>query len=102
MPCCVMGLVAAGVPRIALLFVWLSGYGTRAFDSMLWPVLGFFFLPCTTCAYAVALNETGGVQGWGLALVVIGVLLDISSTGGAAQGGRRAAGPHGTGANGPR
>ncbi len=101
MPCCVMGLAAAGLPRLALLLVWVSGYGSRAFDTVLWPVLGFFFLPCTTCAYAIAANETGGVEGWGLALVIVGVLLDVSSTGGAAKSARvRNAGHQGTGSNG--
>ena len=85
---CLLAVVAVMFPRLALLAMWLVGYGGRAFETALWPLLGFFFLPFTTCAYALAINEVGGVQGAGLAFVIIGVLLDFAGTGGAARRGR--------------
>jgi hypothetical protein len=45
-------------------------------------LLGFFFLPTTTLAYAVAENELDGLSGWGLALVIFGALLDLGIWGG--------------------
>lgn len=87
MPCC-LGAVAVLFPRLALVLMWLTGYGGRAFDTVFWPVLGFFFMPFTTCGYALAMNEVGAVRGMGLALVVLGVILDIGSHGGA-EGARR-------------
>ncbi|HQE76130.1 MAG TPA: hypothetical protein PLK00_06875 [Candidatus Hydrogenedentes bacterium] len=86
MGCC-LGVIALIFPRVALAVMWLSGYGGRAFDSVLWPVLGFLFMPYTTCAYAFAVNSLGGLQGWGLAAVIAGVLLDFGSHGGGARSG---------------
>jgi hypothetical protein len=78
-------MFAVGVPRIALVVMWLTGYGSAAFQTVLWPVLGFFFLPYTTCAYAIAMNNLGGIQGLGLALLIVGVFFDLASHGGAGQ-----------------
>lgn len=77
MPCCLLAL-AAVFPRIALVVMWLGGYGGRAFDTVLWPVLGFIFMPFTACAYAIGMNEAGGFQGWTLALLIIGIVFDLS------------------------
>ncbi len=88
MPCCLI-IVAAMFPRVVLFFMWLTGYGARAFETYLWPILGFFFMPYTTCAYAIAQNHAGGLQGWGLALFIIGVIFDISSHSGSAAKGNQ-------------
>ncbi len=84
MPCCLM-LVAAMFPRLALFVMWLSGYGGRAFDSVLWPLLGFFFMPFTTCAYAIGMNEKGSIDGWALAVLIVAVVMDIGSHSGGAR-----------------
>lgn len=78
-------IVAALFPRLTLFFMWLTGYGGRAFSTVLWPLLGFFFMPFTTCAYAIGKNEHGSIDGWALALVIIGVLFDLSSHGSGAH-----------------
>lgn len=88
MGCC-LGIVALAFPRAALAIMWLVGYTATAFETYLWPLLGFIFLPYTTCAYAVAMNELGGTQGLGLVLVVVGVLLDLGTHGGSARSGGR-------------
>jgi hypothetical protein len=84
MPCLIV-LFALLVPRVSLVVMWLSGYGGRAFDSVLWPLLGFFFMPYTTCAYAIGINSKGGFEGWTLVLLIVGVLLDFGGHGGAAR-----------------
>ncbi len=87
MGCC-LGVIAVIFPRVALFVMWLSGYAGRAFDTVLWPILGFLFMPYTTCAYVFATNSLGGLQGWGLAALIVGVFLDIGSHGGGARSGR--------------
>jgi hypothetical protein len=78
-------LIAAVVlvlPRTIMVLLWIfSDYLSTAFGSWVWPLLGFLFLPTTTLAYAVAENRYGGVTGWGLLLVIVGVLLDLGALG---------------------
>jgi hypothetical protein len=52
-------------------------------------LLGFFFLPLTTLAYAWSVHTFGGIQGLGLVAVVIAFLIDIGAIGGGAAGRRR-------------
>jgi hypothetical protein len=83
MPCIVI-LVLLGLPRLALFFLWLfSEYLSRAFatTSVLWPVLGFLFMPFTTLAYAFSMNTWGEIRGLGTVLVILAVLVDIGLLG---------------------
>ena len=78
---CLMLLLALITPRVVIvLLAVFSDYLSRAYDSALWPILGFFFMPFTTLAYAWAKNAAGGVEGffW-IALMVIAVLVDVSA-----------------------
>ena len=84
MPCCLIA-AASFFPRIALFIMWLVGYGGRAFETAIWPVLGFLFMPYTTCFYAIGMNERGGIEGWALLLLIIGVIFDMGSHGGTAR-----------------
>ncbi len=85
MPCLLI-LIGAFFPRIVLVLVWLSGYGARAFDSTIVPLAGFFVMPYTTLAYAIAMNEVGAVHGLGLVLVIVGVVFDLGGWGGTHSG----------------
>ena len=88
MGCC-LGILALVFPRATLVIMWLVMYTSTAFETYLWPLLGFIFMPYTTCAYAIAMNDLGGIQGLGLVLVVIGVLFDLGTHGGSARSGDR-------------
>jgi hypothetical protein len=91
MPCLIV-LVLLGLPRAALLLAFLfSDYLGRAFETNFWPFLGFFLMPVTTLAWAVAVNSWGGVSGVGAALVLLGVLIDL----GLLRGGTRRGPPQG-------
>jgi hypothetical protein len=69
------------------LVLWLfSDYLNAAFSSGWWGILGFFFLPTTTIAYAIAQNEFDGVEGWGLAILIVGVAVDLGLIGGSGRG----------------
>jgi hypothetical protein len=87
---CLMGCLALFFPRLAIILVWLfSDYLGKAYETVLWPLLGFFFLPLTTLAYAWAVNTNGTVSGIYLVVVVVAVLIDLGLLGGGAEGGRR-------------
>lgn len=89
MPCLIV-LVAAIAPRLALFGMWLFAYTTTAFETRIWPLLGFIFMPYTTCAYAIGKVENGGFHGWSLLLLIVGVVLDLGSHGQSARTTRRA------------
>jgi len=77
-------------PRVVIFLTWLfSGYFDRAYNSNFWPFIGFLFLPYTMLCYAIAVNSLGGLSGLGLAVFVLGLLLDFGVVGGGARRRRR-------------
>ncbi len=90
MPC--LGIVLALLtPRLVIVVLALfTDYIGRAFDTLLWPLLGFFLMPTTTLAYAWSQNTYGAIEELGLVAVIIGVVLDLGLHGGGGRGiGRR-------------
>jgi hypothetical protein len=80
---CIIALAGAFFPRLVIVILVVAGdYIGRAYETWIWPLLGFFFMPCTTLAYAIARNEGGGLQGWFVALFVVAILLDLGFIGG--------------------
>jgi hypothetical protein len=64
---CFLVLIALISPRLALVLLWLfSDLLSRAYDSWIIPLLGFFLLPWTTLAYAAFWD-------WGAGREVVGV-----------------------------
>ncbi len=64
---CLVALFALISPRLALFFLWLfSDLLEDAYDAWIVPLIGFFFLPWTTLAYAVmwaaSTNRVGGIE----------------------------------------
>jgi hypothetical protein len=87
----VVGCLALMAPRFAIVLVVLLGdYIGRAFENLLWPFLGFLFMPLTTLAYAWAINSSGSVAGVQLVVVVIAILIDLGLIGGSAASRQRA------------
>ena len=87
--CCVLALLAFVGPRLVILLLSVfTNYMSRAFDTFIWPFLGFILLPWTTIAFAIAQNEFGGLSGLGLLIVALGFLGDIGVLGGGARGRR--------------
>ena len=88
----VVGCMALMAPRFAIVLVVLfSDYIGRAYETVIWPFLGFLFMPLTTLAYAWAINSRGSVAGFQL-VVVIAVLIDLGIVGGSAASRKRARG----------
>jgi hypothetical protein len=84
---CLALLFALISPRLALFVLWLfTNLLSRAFDSWLVPLLGFFLLPWTTLAYAVMWSSSNQVRGFEWFIVILAFVFDLGSYAG---GGRR-------------
>lgn len=79
MGCILMALCLFG-GRLALFLLWIFGATAGIFQTNIWPILGFLFMPYTTMAYIGARHwcESPAV-GWGFALMLLGILLDLGS-----------------------
>lgn len=79
MPCFV-ALIALITPRLVIIGLWLlSDWFTSVFDTLLWPVLGFFIAPTTLLWYSAVQNWYGGE--WGplqIIILVITLIIDFS------------------------
>jgi hypothetical protein len=78
---CLIALLALLSPRLAIVFVAIfSDMLSRAFDSWLLPLIGFFLLPWTTLAYAVMWDtSTRDVNGFEWFIVILAFLADLAS-----------------------
>ncbi len=88
MPGCIILLAGAIWPRFTLAMLWLfSDYPAKAFDTVLWPLVGFFVLPATTLGYELARNWSthGSLAGGWFLLPAVGLLYDLGYTGAAAR-----------------
>ena len=86
---CLYAILALISPRLLMVVLWiLTPYvQPRAFDFFLWPLIGLIFLPWTTLAVVWGYNSGFGILQ--IAAIVIGVCLDMGSTGGAERQRRR-------------
>jgi hypothetical protein len=77
---CLIALVALVSARFALVLIAIfSNLLSRAFDSTLVPLLGFFLLPWTTLAYAVMWDSANRVHGFEWFIVGLAFLIDLGS-----------------------
>jgi len=82
MPCLLLVVILA-FPRIVMLVLFLfSDYLERAYHGLILPVLGFFFLPLTTLAYAWMHNSHQPIEGVNLLILLVTVLIDLGGIGG--------------------
>jgi hypothetical protein len=86
---CFFALIGLLSPRLALFVMWLfTDRLSAAFDSILAPLLGFFFLPWTTLMYALLWGSHHSVLGYEWFLVAFAFLLDLGSWAGSGWRGR--------------
>lgn len=77
---CLIALLALISPRLALFAIWLfTNLLSRAFDSWVVPLIGFFLLPWTTLAYAAMWASSDRVEGLEWFIVVLAFLVDLSA-----------------------
>jgi hypothetical protein len=85
-----VGCFALLFPRVAIVLVVIfSDYIGAAYQTFIWPLLGFVFMPLTTLAYAWAINSSGSVAGLQLVVVVLAVLADLGLLGTGGRSGHR-------------
>jgi hypothetical protein len=91
MPCLLI-IFSIFFPRVIMIGIALfTSWFSAAFHTMLWPILGFLFMPYTTLAYMAAmLNNHHNASGGWLALIIIAALVDLGGQGGSARTRRRA------------
>ena len=80
---CLLVIVSLILPRVTLFFIWLAtNWFGKAYETAIWPLLGFFIMPYTTLAYMAAmLNNNHQVSGWWLALIIVAALIDLGGNG---------------------
>jgi len=81
---CALALIALLFPRILIAVLWIfTNWFNGVFSSLLWPVLGFVFLPVTMLWYSVVINNFGGA--WNITniiVMVLAIVIDMGSWGG--------------------
>lgn len=84
---CILPVVAMFCPRIVMIFIFfLTNWFTQAYATVIWPLLGFLFMPYTTLAYMAAmLNNDHQLTGWWIVLIVVAVVFDLGGTSGSCK-----------------
>lgn len=77
---CLFALLALAAPRLVVALLWFfTTWFTGVFDSALWPILGFFFLPTTLLWYVAVQHWFGGVWSfWPIVGLVVALIIDVS------------------------
>jgi hypothetical protein len=79
---CLLVLVILAFPRVALvLMFFLTNILQRAYDGLLIPLLGFFFLPITTIVYAWMATHKMPLEGTNLLILIVAVVIDAGGLG---------------------
>ena len=88
---CLVVLLGAFFPRIALLFIWLARPALfQAALNPLFAIAGIIFLPFTTLFYVLLWNPvTGGIAGFDWVWIGLALVIDLASYGTSAYGGRQ-------------
>ncbi len=88
---CLLAIMALAVPRVLMVITFLmTDWFRQAFETQVWPVLGFVFMPYTTLAYMAAmLNNNHALTGGWLALLVVAIMVDVAHWGGGGSTYRR-------------
>ncbi len=77
---CLIALIALAMPRLAVALLWFfSNWFRGVFDSALWPIIGFIFLPATLLWYTAVQHWWNGQWSlWPIVGLVIALMIDVS------------------------
>jgi hypothetical protein len=77
---CLLALLALAAPRLVVFVLWFfTNWFRGVFNSVLWPALGFFFLPTTLLWYTAVQHWWGGQWTlWPIVGIVIALAIDLS------------------------
>ena len=81
---CLLAILALATPRLLVALLWFfSRWFDGVFPSMLWPILGFIFLPTTLLWYTAVQHWFQGQWTlWPVVGLVVALVIDISPAGG--------------------
>jgi len=82
MPCLFVILILAFPRVVGLALLFFTDYLSRAYNSLLLPLVGLIFLPLTTLAYAWMVNSHLAVEGVNLIILILAVIIDLGGLGG--------------------
>jgi hypothetical protein len=88
---CIVALLALLAPRVLIALLWfLTTWFQGMFASLLWPILGFLFLPTTLLWYSAVQRWFGGQWTlWPIVGLVIALMIDVSPAGGRRRAARQ-------------
>jgi hypothetical protein len=74
-----MALLALAVPRLVLVVLWFfTDWFRGMFDMLLWPILGFVFLPTTLLWYSAVQHWFDGQWTlWPIVGLVVSLMIDV-------------------------
>lgn len=86
---CIIILLSLLMPRVVILMIAIfTEYMLIAYETAIWPVLGWLFMPFTTLSYCAAMvNNDHQVTGGWLILMIVAVVIDLGINGNAANNG---------------
>ena len=88
---CLLALLALITPRLVIVVLAIfTRYLHQAYETALWPILGFLLLPLTTVAYVLV--APGGVTGYDWVWLIGAFLADVGLQGSSAYGNRQRVG----------
>ena len=78
---CLLIVLALGMPRLALFAIVLAtDWIGQAYQTIFWPLLGWFFLPYTTLAYLAArLHHPEQITPAYIVLIIFAIMIDLGS-----------------------
>jgi hypothetical protein len=81
---CIVAILALMAPRLLIALLWFFTTWFRGmFDTLLWPILGFLFLPTTFLWYSAVLRWFDGQWTlWPVVGLIVALLIDVSPAGG--------------------
>jgi hypothetical protein len=81
---CIVALLALLAPRLLIALLWFFTTWFRGmFDNLLWPIVGFVFLPTTLLWYSAVQRWFGGEWTlWPVVGLVVALMIDVSPAGG--------------------
>lgn len=77
---CLLAIISLFMPRLIIFGIYLfTDWISLAYETAIWPFLGFLFMPFTTLAYMAAMLH-GGLEGWWIVILIVAVLADMSGS----------------------
>ena len=85
---CLIALLALATPRLLIACLWFfTGWFRGLFDTLLWPILGFIFLPTAFLWYTAVQRWFGGEWTlWPIVGMVLALMIDLSPASGKKRG----------------